>query len=315
MAEITAQAVKDLREKTGAGMMDCKKALTEAEGDMEKAIDVLRKRGLAQAKKREGRTAAEGLVAALITDDGNTGALAEVNCETDFVARGEDFQTLASNIAQTVASTNAASVEDLRNEPVKAEGGKKVGDLIVEKVAKIGENITVRRFVRYDKQGTGLIGSYIHMGGKIGVLVEIGCSDANVASSPAFAELVKDIAMHITAAEPKYVHKGEVPAEVLDHEREIARGQAMQDPKNANKPSQVIDKIVEGRVSKYYAEACLLEQPFIRDQAITAADLVAGKCKEHGTEITIRRFTRYKMGEGLEKRGDDFASEVAAALQ
>jgi elongation factor Ts len=153
------------------------------------------------------------------------------------------------------------------------------------------------------------------MGGKIGVLVEVGCSDEKVASSPAFAELVKDIAMHITAAEPKYVHKGEIPGDVLDKEREIARGQAMQDPKNANKPAQVIDKIVEGRVSKYYAEACLLEQPFIRDQAITANDLIAGKCKEHGTEITIRRFARYKMGEGLEKRSDDFASEVAAALQ
>jgi len=172
----------------------------------------------------------------LITDDGKTGALVEVNCETDFVARGDDFQSLANTIAQRSAGSSAATVEDLRGQAVASEGGKTIGDLITEKVAKIGEHITVRRFVRYDKQGTGLIGSYIHMGGKIGVLVEVGCSDKKVASSLAFAELVKDLAMHITAAEPKYVHKGEVPAETLDHEREIARGQATQDPKNANKP-------------------------------------------------------------------------------
>ncbi|HZS47435.1 MAG TPA: translation elongation factor Ts [Blastocatellia bacterium] len=312
MAEISAQAVKDLREKTGAGMMDCKKALTEAGGDMEKAIEVLRKRGLAAAQKRQGRTAAEGLVAALITNNGSTGVLTEVNCETDFVARGEEFQSLVNTIAQAIAANNPDSVEAAL--ALKA-GDKTIGDLITEKVAKIGENITLRRFTRYEKQGSGVIGSYIHMGGKIGVLVEVGVQDEKVASSPAFAELVKDLAMHITAAEPRFVHKGEVPGEVLDKEREIARAQALQDPKNANKPAQVIDKIVEGRLSKFYAEACLLEQPFIRDQAITANDLIAGKCKEHGTDITIRRFTRYKMGEGLEKRSDDFAGEVAATLQ
>jgi elongation factor Ts len=238
--------------------------------------------------------------------------LAEVNCETDFVARGDEFQNLVGTIAETIAANKPDSVEAAA--ALKA-GDKTIGDLITEKIAKIGENISLRRFTRYEKQGPGVIGSYIHMGGKIGVLVEVGCADEKIANSPAFAELVKDIAMHITAAEPRFVHKGEVPAEVLDKEREIARAQAMQDPKNASKPAQVIDKIVEGRISKFYAESCLLEQPFIRDQAITANDLIAGKCKEHGTEITIRRFTRYKMGEGLEKRSDDFAGEVAAALQ
>jgi len=308
---ISASMVKELRERTGAGMMECKKALTESAGDLDLAIENMRKSGLAKADKKAGRVAAEGRVA--IEQSGDAVAMAEVNCETDFVANGDEFGGFASAIAKAVLAAAPASLEALND--VKLASGETADLARRNLVAKIGENITVRRFVRYDKQGTGLIGSYIHMGGKIGVLVEIGCSDANVASSPAFAELAKDIAMHITAAEPKYVHKDEIPAEVLDHEREIARGQAMQDPKNANKPAQVIDKIVEGRVSKYYAESCLLEQPFIRDQAITAADLVAGKCKEHGAEITVRRFTRYKMGEGLEKRGDDFASEVAAALQ
>ena len=219
MAEITAAAVKQLREKTGAGMMECKKALTESDGDEEKAINILRERGLASAKKREGRIASEGIVGSYIHMGGQVGVLVELNCETDFVARGEEF-----------------------------------------------------------------------------------------------SQLVKDIAMHIAAAEPRYVSRDEIPAEVLDKERDIARAQAKNDPKNANKPDQVIDKIVEGRLNKFYEEAVLLDQPFVKDPAKTVAQLVEEMVSKTGEKITIRRFSRYKMGEGLAKRGDDFANEVAALI-
>jgi elongation factor Ts len=219
MADITAAAVKQLREKTGAGMMECKNALVEAEGNEERAVDILRKRGLASAKKREGRIAAEGIVSSYIHMGGKVGVLVEVNCETDFVARGEEFQLL-----------------------------------------------------------------------------------------------VKDIAMHIAAAEPKYVSREDVNAADLAKEEEIARAQAKNDPKNANKPDQVIDKIVAGRLNKYYEETVLLDQPFVKDPAKTVAELVTEKVAKTGEKITVRRFTRYKMGEGLEKRGDDFGGEVAALV-
>jgi len=219
MAEITAAAVKQLREKTGAGMMECKNALVEAEGNEEKAIEILRKRGLASAKKREGRIAAEGIVGQYIHMGGKVGVLVEVNCETDFVARGEEFQ-----------------------------------------------------------------------------------------------QLVKDIAMHIAAAEPRYVTREEVPSAALEKEREIARAQAKNDPKNANKPDQVIDKIVEGRLNKFYEEAVLLDQPFVKEPAKTVGELVTEKVAKTGEKITVRRFTRYKMGEGLEKREDDFGGEVASLV-
>jgi elongation factor Ts len=219
MADITAAAVKQLREKTGAGMMECKNALVESGGNEEKAVDILRERGLASAKKREGRIAAEGIVASYIHMGGKVGVLVEMNCETDFVARGDEFQ-----------------------------------------------------------------------------------------------QLVKDIAMHIAAAEPRFVSRDEVPAAVLDKEREIARAQAKNEPKNANKPDQVIDKIVEGRVNKYYEETVLVDQPFVKDPAKTVGELITEKTAKTGERITMRRFTRYKMGEGLEKRGEDFGSEVASLL-
>jgi len=219
MAEITAAAVKQLREKTGAGMMECKNALVEAQGNEDKAVDILRKRGLASAKKREGRIAAEGIVGQYIHMGGKVGVLVEVNCETDFVARGEEFQ-----------------------------------------------------------------------------------------------QLVKDIAMHIAAAEPRYVSRQDVPVDAIDKEREIARAQAQNDPKNANKPDQVVDKIVEGRLNKFYEEAVLLDQPFVKEPAKTVAELVTEKVAKTGERITIRRFTRYKMGEGLERRGDDFGGEVASLV-
>ena len=219
MAEVTAAAVKQLREKTGAGMMECKNALVEAQGIEDRAIDILRKRGLASAKKREGRIAAEGIVGSYIHMGGKVGVLLEVNCETDFVARGEEFQ-----------------------------------------------------------------------------------------------QLVKDIAMHVAAAEPRYVSRANVPVEALEKEREIARAQAKNDPKNANKPDQVIDKIVEGRLNKFYEETVLLDQPFVKDPAKTVAELVTEKVAKTGEKITIRRFTRYKMGEGLERRDEDFGGEVASLV-
>ncbi len=289
MANISAAMVRDLREKTGAGMMDCKKALTETGGDMQKAIDYLREKGIAKAAKKSGRIAAEGACAAYVSEDGKFGAVTEINCETDFTASNADFRALVKKITEHVAKTNPADLDALNASVI--EGKKTVADLVTEATATIGEKISVRRFSRYE--GKKVV-SYIHMGGKIGVLVELdGGTD----------ELGKDIAMQIAASNPSAIDRNSVDAAELEHEKEILRKQALEE----GKPAKIVEKMVEGRINKFYKEVCLVEQIFVKDNEKTVQD-VLGKVK-------VLNFTRYQLGEGIEKKQSDFAAEVAAQLQ
>lgn len=289
MANITAAMVKDLRERSGAGMMDCKKALAETGGDMQKAIDYLREKGIAKAAKKSGRIAAEGACAAYVSADGKIGALAEINCETDFTASNSDFRALVKKVTEHIAKTNPADLDALNAS--KIEGAKTVADIVTEATATIGEKISVRRFVRYE--GAKIV-SYIHMGGKIGVLVELdGGSD----------ELGKDVAMQIAAANPMAIDRDRVDAAELEHEKEVLRKQALEE----GKPEKIVERMVEGRIKKFYKEVCLVEQEFVKDNEKTVQD-VLGKVK-------VLNFTRYQLGEGIEKKQSDFAAEVAAQLK
>ena len=285
---ITASMVKDLRTKTGAGMMDCKKALVEAEGDMEKAVDILREKGLSQAAKKASRVAAEGAVVSAISADGKVGTIVEVNCETDFVGSNDDFRALAARIAQQIIAVNPADVEALLASEMD---GKAVKDQVTEAVAKIGENISVRRFVRYES-AEGAVYSYIHGGGKIGVLVEMKGADA---------ELGKDVAMQVAAANPSYLDRTQVPQAEIEHEKEVLAVEA----RNEGKPEKIIEKMVLGRINKYYKEVCLLEQPFVKDPDINVTKMLGGKAD-------VVRFVRFERGEGLEKRQDNLAADIAA---
>lgn len=288
---ITASMVKDLRTQTGAGMMDCKKALVEAEGDIAKAVDILREKGLSQAAKKASRVAAEGAVGSAVSEDGKTGTILEVNCETDFVGTNEDFRNLAASIADQILAVNPADVEALLDSEID---GKKVRDLVTEAVAKIGENISVRRFVRYES-AEGKVYSYIHGGGKIGVLVEmIGADD----------ELGKDIAMQVAAANPSYPDRTQVSQAEIDHEKEVLAVEA----RNEGKPENIIEKMVIGRINKYYKEVCLVDQEFIKDGDLTISKLLKSK------NASVVRFARYQLGEGIEKKQDDLAAEVAKQL-
>lgn len=288
---ITASMVKDLRTQTGADMMDCKKALVEAEGDIAKAVDILREKGLSQAAKKASRVAAEGAVGSAVSEDGKTGTILEVNCETDFVGTNEDFRNLAASIADQILAVNPADVEALLDSEID---GKKVRDLVTEAVAKIGENISVRRFVRYES-AEGKVYSYIHGGGKIGVLVEmIGADD----------ELGKDIAMQVAAANPSYLDRTQVSQAEIDHEKEVLAVEA----RNEGKPENIIEKMVIGRINKYYKEVCLVDQEFIKDGDLTISKLLKSK------NASVVRFARYQLGEGIEKKQDDLAAEVAKQL-
>lgn len=287
MAAITASMVKELRASTGAGMMECKKALAEADGDMAKAVDILREKGLSQAAKKAGRIAAEGAVVSFVSEDGKVGVVAEVNCETDFVGHNEGFQTLAKSIAKQAAEAAPADLEGLLASELD---GKTVKDMVTEAVAKIGENISVRRFVRFES-AEGQVYSYIHGGGKIGVLVEMKGGDA---------ELGKDIAMQIAAANPSYLDRSEVPESELEHEKAVLSEQA----RNEGKPENIIEKMVIGRINKYYKEVCLVDQEFIRDGDLTISKLLKSKNAE------VVRFARFQLGEGIEKKQENFAEEI-----
>ena len=290
----TGNDVIALRQKTGAGVLDCKKALEETNGDMDKAVDYLREKGIAKAEKKASRIAAEGIVAAKI--EGNTGVLVEVNCETDFVANGEKYRDFVAGIADYVIKNDVKDIDAL----VEAKKNE-----TIEATATIGEKIAIRRFVKYVAEG-GIVESYIHMGGKVGVLVEIeGCTCEKT------HELAHDIALQIAAAKPLYLCASEVPTEVLEHEKEILKAQAL----NEGKPAAIVDRMVEGRVKKYYDEFCLLNQIFIKDSTITIEKLVEKYGKEMGKTLKVKRFTRFEMGEGLEKRNDDFAAEVEAQIK
>ena len=288
---ITASMVKDLRTTTGAGMMDCKKALVEADGDMAKAVDILREKGLSQAAKKASRIAAEGAVVSYIADNKKTGVIVEVNCETDFVGQNENFQELARSIAKHIVETDPADVEALLASEMN---GKTVKEIVTEAVANMGENISIRRFVRYESR-EGEVFSYIHGGGKIGVLVEMKSADA---------ELGKDIAMQVAAANPSYMERTEVSNEEIEHEKEVLREQA----RNEGKPEAIIEKMVLGRVNKYYKEVCLVDQPFIRDGDISISQLLKSK----GAEVIP--YSRFQLGEGIEKKQDNLAEEVAKQI-
>lgn len=299
----TAQDVKNLREQTGCGMMDCKKALTDANGDVEKAIEILREKGLAAATKKAGRIAAEGMVYAVV--ENKIGVVLEVNAETDFVAKNEKFQNFVKDIAAVVAKENPADVEALL---ACKMGDQTVEAALQEKILVIGENIKIRRFVRYE----GDCVAYIHGGGTHAVLVNF---DTDVADKDGFDAYAKDVAMQIAAANPTYLNETEVPAEVIAKEKEILMAQIQNDPKSANKPAAVIEKMVTGRIGKYYKENCLLDQPFVKDDKMTVAQYSANTAKELGGKIEVVKFVRYEKGEGLEKRVDDFASEVAGMMK
>ena len=299
----TAQDVKTLREITGCGMMECKKALTEADGDQDKAIELLRERGLAAAAKKASRIAAEGVVKAYVDEAKKVGVVIEVNAETDFVAKNAEFQAFVDTCAKTVVEANPADVDALN--ACKAVGSEMtISELTTEKIQTIGENIKIRRFARYE----GAVATYIHAGGSIGVMVKF---DTDVADKEGFAEYGKDVAMQVAAANPSYLTEAEVPAEVLEKEKEILKVRAI----NEGKPEAIAEKMVQGRIKKFYKENCLIDQEFIKDGDQTIKSYTDAKAKELGGKIEIVSFVRFEKGEGIEKRADDFASEVASMMK
>lgn len=300
----TAQDVKKLREMTNCGMMDCKKALTETDGDMDKAIEFLREKGLATAAKKAGRIASEGMVEAVVFDCCNVAVAVEVNSETDFVAKNADFQNFVHSVAEVIAKQNPADVEALKE--LKINDTQTVGEALTEKIATIGENMNIRRFERFE----GINQAYIHAGGRIGVLVNFEVADASKANDDAFRAMAKDVAMQIAAVSPQYVREDEVPADVVEHEKEILKIQAL----NEGKPEAIVEKMVLGRIKKFFKDVCLLDQPFVKDQDISVAKYIANVAKELGTDINVIKFARLEKGEGLEKKEENFADEVAKMM-
>ncbi len=299
----TAADVKELREITGCGMMDCKKALTETDGDKEKAIEFLREKGLATAEKKSGRIAADGIVHASVVD--GIGVLLEVNSETDFVAKNADFQKFVSDVAKQIKETSPKDVETLLAAKF-VDGDETINDMLVNKIATIGENITVRRFARYE----GVVETYIHGGGKIGVMVGFEV-DASKADAPEFKEFAHDIAMQVAAANPQYLDRDSIPAEVVAKETEILTAQAM----NEGKPQNIAEKMVAGRINKYFKEICLVDQPFIKDGDLTVTAYTKKVADTIGSEIKIVKFARFEKGEGIEKKEDNFAAEIASMVK
>ena len=297
----SAADVKELREMTGCGMMDCKKALTETDGDKEKAIDILREKGMAKAVKKAGRIASEGIVKDYV--NGGVGVVVEVNAETDFVAKNDQFIQFVDDVAKTIAEGNPADVEALKEMQI-AGGSQTVGEALTEKIAKIGENMNIRRFVRYE----GTVASYIHGGGRIGVLVKF---DTDCADKDGFGEFAKNIAMQVAAAGAEYLDRDSVPAERVEHEKEILAAQA----KNAGKPEAIIEKMINGRINKFFKEVCLVDQEYIKDGDLSVTKYVQQTAKELGGSIKIVEYTRFEKGEGLEKKSEDFAAEVASMIK
>ena len=301
----TASDVKALREKTGVGMMDCKKALVESDGDMDKAIDFLREKGLAAATKKASRIAAEGVVMAYTDEAKQTSVIIEVNSETDFVAKNDKFQSFVLSVAKTVINEDPKDVDDLLTK--KLDGSDRtVQENLQDMVLAIGENMKIRRFER----ATGIAATYIHAGGAVGVLVSFD-TDEKTAAAAEFKEMGKDVAMQIAAMSPAYLDRASVPASVIEHESEIIKAQLAEDPKMAGKPDQVLAKIAEGKVGKYYKENCLLEQEFVKDGSMNVQKYVDSVAKKLGADIKVTSFIRYAKGEGLEKKEENFADEIA----
>jgi elongation factor Ts len=306
---VTAAQINELRKSTGAGMLDCKKALEETGGDFEKAVDFLRTKGLAAAAKKAGRAATEGMVAAFVSDDLKSGVLLEVNSETDFVAKNETFQAFVASIGQHILATSPTGVEAMLAQTFSGDATKTVQTYVNGSISIIGENIQIRRFAKFDVKGDGCIGSYIHAGGKIGVLVQIASPAVTAANKDVLQGFVKDVAMHTAAAAPAFVSRDQVPTDVLDREKEVYRAKA----KESGKPDAIIEKIIDGQINKYYADICLIEQAFVKDTDKTILQ-VAKECgAAAGGNVSVTRFERFVLGEGLQKKESDFAAEVAAA--
>ncbi len=302
---VTASMVKELREMTGAGMMDCKKALNETNGNMDEAIEFLRKNGQAKAEKKAGRIAAEGIVMAEVKDD-KAAAIVEVNSETDFVAKNADFQAYVKAVVNQALTTKAANMDEFMAEAWNEDAAKTVKDVLTEKIAVIGENLNIRRFEKVETEGC--VVSYIHGGGRIGVLVE---ADTDVVNDEIKACL-KNVAMQVAAMSPKYVSRDEVDQDFLEHEKEILLAQAKKE--NPNKPDNIIEKMIIGRLNKEMKEICLLDQVYVQDSDLTVAKYVEKVAKENGANVAVKKFVRFETGEGLEKKNEDFAAEVAAQM-
>ena len=307
MAAITAAMVKDLREQSGAGMMDCKKALAECDGDMDAAFELLRKNGAAKAEKKASRIAAEGICKVVV--EGNTAVVLEVNSETDFVAKNEKFQTYVEKVANQILKSDVTTIDELLAQPWAEDSSKTVNDVHVEMVATIGEKLSLRRFEKVVSDG--FVVSYTHGGGRIGVIVDMAGAESDAAK-----EAATNLAMQIAALNPKYVSRDEVSADYIAHEKEILLAQIMNDPKESQKPEKVINGMIEGRVSKELKEICLLDQVYVKaeDGKQTVAKYLEQVSKETGSELNVKRFVRFETGEGLEKKVEDFAAEVAAQL-
>ena len=308
---ITASMVKELREMTGVGMLDCKKALAETDGDMEKAVEYLREKGLAASEKKAGRIASEGVCLSYLSEDKSVGVVVEVNSETDFVAKNPVFREYVLQVAEHIASSQAADVDALLSEAWKFDTSMTGAEALSSKVAVIGENLKIRRFEKYTKDGAGTIVSYIHGGGRIGVMIEIACDNV----TEAVEEMGKNIAMQIAALNPQFIAVDDVPAEFIAKEKEILTQQAMNDEKNAKKPANIIEKMIEGRLNKEMKEICLIEQPYVKDGDLSVKKYIETVAKEVGAPITIKRMVRFETGEGLEKKEENFAEEVAKAAR
>ncbi|HIU01801.1 MAG TPA: elongation factor Ts [Candidatus Onthocola gallistercoris] len=304
---ITAAMVKELREMTGAGMMDCKKALTATEGDMDKAVEFLREKGLAAIAKKANRVAAEGIVATVLSEDHKTGAIVEVNSETDFVAKNADFQAYVARVAAQALVTKADTLEAFLAEPWIDDASLTVEQALSQKIAIIGEKLSIRRFQKITSED-GVLTTYIHAGGKIGVLVELTTDVAN----DAVYECGKNVAMQVAALKPKYTNRDEVPGDFVEHEKEILKAQAKNE--NPNKPDNIIEKMIIGRLNKELKEICLVDQAYVKDGDLTVKKYVDSVAKEVGGQVAVKGFVRYETGEGMEKREDNFAEEVAKQM-
>ena len=308
---VTAKLVKELREMTGAGMMDCKKALTATDGDMDKAVEFLREKGLATAQKKAGRIAAEGIVMLKVSEDGKKAVAVEVNAETDFVAKNEKFQGYVAQVAELALNTKAADIDAFMEEEWTFSESATVKEELAHQIATIGENMNIRRFTQVTEEN-GFVASYTHMGGKIGVLVDVETDVVN----DAVKEMAKNVAMQVAALKPLYTNDSEVSAEYIAHEKEILLAQIMNDPKESQKPEKVIQGMIAGRINKELKEICLLDQVYVKaeDGKQSVAAYVAQVAKANGANVTVKGFVRFETGEGMEKKNEDFAAEVAAQL-
>ncbi len=308
---ITAAMVKELREMSGAGMMDCKKALTATEGDMEKAMEFLREKGLATAQKKAGRIAAEGIVMLKVSEDGKKAVAVEVNAETDFVAKNEKFQGYVAQVTEQALETTAADIDAFLAEPWKFDTSKTVNEELAGQISVIGENMKIRRFQQVE-EANGFVASYTHMGGKIGVLVDVETDVVN----DAVKEMAKNVAMQIAALKPQYTNSSEVSAEYIEHEKEILLAQIMNDPKESQKPEKVIQGMITGRINKELKEICLMDQVYVKaeDGKQSVGKYIEEVAKANGANITVKGFVRFETGEGIEKKEEDFAAEVAKQM-